>query len=1597
MRTIRKGNDINVKWYITRQGEAEDFTNKDVKVYLYDKFNNKQEFTYTINGNVVDGYFLGKDQITNGVYRLCLVENDGTTDMVTLDYIDCWLLSNKLKNKTASGYDTSSKIETEVVELTSVINTSGEVVDLTGYVTVDDLDDIMDDVYTKEQVDQKIVDVATGGDIDLGAYAKKADVYTKAEVDSAISNVETIKGDKGDKGDPFTYEDFTQAQLESLKGADGAKGDKGDPFTYEDFTQAQLAALKGEKGDKGDKGDTGTVDTTNFYTKSEVDQKILEAETEGVDLTDYALKNDVYTKSQVDTLIENVEGQVGDAGKSAYEIAVDNGFVGTEVEWLASLKGTDGDDGAKGDKGDKGDAFTYSDFTQAQLEALKGAKGDKGDKGDPFVYSDFTSEQLAALKGEKGDKGDKGDTGTVDTTNFYTKAQVDQKVAEAASGGQIDLSGYAQVSDVYTKDEIDEFGFLTSADAQDTIYSKTEIDNMGFLTEHQSLRNYYTKNDVYSKAQIDEFAFLTGADAIATIYSKTEIDNMGFLTEHQSLADYFTKNEINTIKAGYYTKDEIDSFGYITSADAADTIYTKTQIDNMGFLTTHQSLANYYTKGDVDTALTGYYTKTQVDNFGFLTSADAAETIYSKAEIDNKGFLTQHQSLANYYTKDDIDTTLEDYYTKDDIDDFGYLSAADARQTIYSKTEIDNKGFLTQHQSLANYFTKDEIQEDYYDKEVIDNKFQRVNAVPTKTSDLTNDSGFLTSTDVYTKTQTYSKTEVDNLVANSGGSGSSSGGGGFNVVTNSSDSTKKGLVNSLSTNYSTNIGKCAVIEGGGNDFGTITASGEFAHAEGYATTASDHFSHAEGMKAKANGYAAHAEGSSTTASGKASHAEGLGTIANNQSEHASGQYNVSNTASTTFGNDGNTLFSVGNGTSSSTKHNAFEIRQNGDIYIVDTNDTTYSNYYQKPMIKLQDAYYTAAQTDAAIDAAVAEIAASGGQLQVDWDSNDSSSVKCVQNKPVGKFKVRLFKEFTNVSLSKSNYNNNSYYYSSFGPTSKYIKIDGIYGYHYVYPSSPSDEYLLDENGQIVNDAPSWWDSSYAYGDKSKRYIIEVDGKRVLCNSSNENITGIRGDFSARFSIYKITCDIDSEGNKLETQKDVYYIGINFPEWLTQSPNVSSLKIYETDETSNTEMYLTWYDINHVYFYDKEEVNNFLSPSDWDNNDPSTTQYIKNKPFGEFPVNKVYDNYGEWYHPNESTYTLNDGRYYTNSKCSISTLGLHIGIIYYVYIDGELYGTIEPVKYNSNYWVTSNYDYSNGRPYLDYTGKNKLFAYGYSDYVYIGLVYDSTHIMCNNGGATWTPQVEIYEVNPNGTDTLQFQIDSNFIDYNSYITDESITDKPFGNVIEYQDNNEYTTVYTNDFLAFNQTGPNHFGSGITFSQAIAIGDKVELIIDGLSRGIAEVEWNDIYHYTVAGIGDYDSYGFKNNWMIRTSDYTPTASSSWTLCATRYSSNTTHSVVVRKVVEGEPTVIHSIKTIDSRYVDTYTKSEIDTKIANVSGGSSSGGGSSADLSNYYTKTEIDNKGYLTAHQDISGKANSADVYTKAEIDTMIGDIETLLSSI
>ncbi len=81
------------------------------------------------------------------------------------------------------------------------------------------------------------------------------------------------------------------------------------------------------------------------------------------------------------------------------------------------------------------------------------------------------------------------------------------------------------------------------------------------------------------------------------------------------------------------------------------------------------------------------------------------------------------------------------------------------------------------------------------------------------------------------------------------------------------------------------------------------------------------------------GYGSFACGGGTSANTSYSFATGLHNFTTTLSEFTSGQYNNSVSATTTFGDSGNTLFSVGNGTADNARHNAFEIRQNGDIYL----------------------------------------------------------------------------------------------------------------------------------------------------------------------------------------------------------------------------------------------------------------------------------------------------------------------------------------------------------------------------------------------------------------------------------------------------------------------------------------------------------------------------------------------------------------------------------------------------------------------------------------------------------------------------------------
>lgn len=199
----------------------------------------------------------------------------------------------------------------------------------------------------------------------------------------------------------------------NIKGAAGAKGDKGDPFTYDDFTAAQLAALKGEKGDKGDKGETGEQGVKGDKgEQGEQGQQGIQG-----------VKGDT-----------GATGANGQDGKSAYQIALDNGFVGTQSEWLASLKGDKGDTGASGANITASEVLTKLKTVDGQNSGLD---ADMLDGHDTTYFA--TATQLAG-------KADAAHTHSQYATNDDVEAletEVAGKANSTHSHAQSDITGLA--------------------------------------------------------------------------------------------------------------------------------------------------------------------------------------------------------------------------------------------------------------------------------------------------------------------------------------------------------------------------------------------------------------------------------------------------------------------------------------------------------------------------------------------------------------------------------------------------------------------------------------------------------------------------------------------------------------------------------------------------------------------------------------------------------------------------------------------------------------------------------------------------------------------------------------------------------------------------------------------------------------------------------------------------------------------------------------------------------------------------------------------------------------------------------------------------
>lgn len=270
-------------------------------------------------------------------------------------------------------------------------------------------------------------------------------------------------------------------------------------------------------------------------------------------------------KKYINVQMQNY-GTRGIPGASAYELAVQHGYIGTEEEWLASLVGPEGPSGPEGPEGPSGPANTLSigtvtkgDDAEATITGtspnqtlnLTLPKGDKGDTGEQgpqgnpgpantlsigtvtggasadATITGTSPNQTLNLTLPKGDKGDTGDTGATGPAG--------RGVSTVTKTGTVGLV------DTYT---------MAFTDGTSTTYDVTNGD-----TPHYTAGvGIDITNNVISNTQTSaEWGNITGTlsdqtDLTTALAGKANVGDLPDLTNYVKNTDYATAGTGGVIK-----------------------------------------------------------------------------------------------------------------------------------------------------------------------------------------------------------------------------------------------------------------------------------------------------------------------------------------------------------------------------------------------------------------------------------------------------------------------------------------------------------------------------------------------------------------------------------------------------------------------------------------------------------------------------------------------------------------------------------------------------------------------------------------------------------------------------------------------------------------------------------------------------------------------------------------------------------------------------------------------------------------------------------------------------------------------------------------
>lgn len=469
--------------------------------------------------------------------------------------------------------------------------------------------------------------------------------------------------------------------------------------------------------------------------------------------------------------ISDLSGAQGIQGLSAYQVAVQHGFEGTEAEWLISLKGEKGETGPKGDKGDTGEKGATGERGPQGLQGERGLQGVQGEQGEPGIQGPV------GPKGETGPQGPKGDTGS----GLNLKGELDSETElpqEGVSGDAWLISGnlYVYVGEngnVESNPKWSNVGSIQGpAGPQGPVGPKGEQGEPGPKGEpgaNGAPGVQGPKGDPGEKGEKGD----PGSDASVT-KQNVEAVLTGDITSHNHDSRYISKSNTSTYTptTDYHpaTKKYVDDT--VAAVDVteqisgkADKAYVDSKLDTkVDKVSGKQLSTNDYTNDD-KTKLAGIAAGAEVNvNADWNAESGDAQilnkpTIITEEQVDQKinaaigSVYKVKGSVANYNALPAEDVSIGDVYNLEDTG-ANYVATSTTPDWDKLSETVDLSGYLTKtdaastYQPKGNYLTS--VPEEYVTETELNAKgYATTTQVNTKL-----DSSAYTATDVLSKVKT---------------------------------------------------------------------------------------------------------------------------------------------------------------------------------------------------------------------------------------------------------------------------------------------------------------------------------------------------------------------------------------------------------------------------------------------------------------------------------------------------------------------------------------------------------------------------------------------------------------------------------------------------------------------------------------------------------------------------------------------------------------------------------------------------------------------------------------------------------------------------